>query len=369
MNRLILKTWVGGFYKSYAGFLFVFFLLFFGFIRGQEHLAIAQFLVHDTANLIYPVAVFLIYATLLVIYTRHFFLNPKNRFIGDMVYLSAIQRLKTIWRGVHWLLLPATVYGIFLVLVALISGVLASTLLIFIFFIMLNGSLTFYFNYMLIRPGEKVYGLTTGFSITFGRKWSLTAFLIKYIILYRSMPFILTKLLSMLNLWMFSILIPTVDYMERFLGIAIFTALLSNGLLPFEMFHFIFRKFGFLRNLPIRRSFLYLQIWIAMGVLLLPEIIFIYRNFMRYENPVFLTVHLISAGSILIFLFSSQLFFRIDQKNFTSSIFWILLFVVFYLLFDLPATILLIILLFSSYYLFYHYFYRHESIFTIQSDQ
>jgi hypothetical protein len=367
MDRLIIKTWVCGFYKTYAGFLFVLFLLFFGFIRGQEHLAIAQFLVYDTANLIYPAAVFLIYAALLVFYTRHFFLNPRNRFLSDLVYLSANQRLKTLWRGVHWLLLPATIYGIFLLVIAILTGMLTSIILVLIFFIILNVTLTCLFDRMLIRPGEKIYGFTSGFSFSLGGKWSFSTFLIKHLILCRSLPFIMTKLLSMLNLFFFSILIPTVDYLDRFLGIAIFTAILSNGLLPYEMFHFSLRKMTFLRNLPIGRSFIFLQIWMTMGVLLLPEIFYIYRNFMNYVKLDFLTIHLLAAVSLLIFLFSSQLVFRLDQKNFTSSILGILLFIVFYLLFDLPATFLLILLLFSSYYLFYHYFYRYESEYKMQS--
>ncbi len=367
MKRLILKTWVGGFYKTYAGFLFVLFLLIFGFIRGQEHLAIAQFLVHDITNLIYPAGVFIMYAALLIFYSRHFFLNPKNRFLSDLVYLSAIQRSKTIGQGVLWLLLPATFYGIFLLIIAILAGMLTSIMLVLIFFIILNVTLICLFDRMLIRPGEKIYIFASRFSFSLGGKWSFSTFLIKHLILYRSLPFIMTKLLSMLNLFLFSILIPTVDYLDRFLGIAIFTAILSNGLLPYEMFHFSFRRLSFFRNLPIKRSFLYLQIWMTMGVFLLPEIFFIYRNYVKYVKLDFLTIHLLAAVSVLIFLFSSQLVYRLDQKNFTSSIMGILLFIVFYLLFDLPATFLLILLLFSSYFLFYHYFYRYESEYKIQS--
>ena len=368
-NRLIIKTWVWGFYKTYAGFLFVLFLLFFGFIRGQEHLSIAQFLVGDIKNLIYPLGVFLLYAVLPVFFSWHFFQNSKNRFLGDLVCLRGLTRYRIIWKEVQRLLLPATLYGLFLVGVAVFSRRPATAVVLILFFIGLHAALTLLFDHMLIHPSEKVYGLKADFSFRLGGKWSFTAFLIKYLVLSRSLSFILTKILAIFNLLIFSLLIPTVDYLERFLGIAIFMAVLSNGLLPYEMFHFSFRKFGFLRNLPIRRSILYLQIWITLLVLLLPEIIFIYRNFLEYLPPFFLTTSFLAALSLLVLFFSGQLVFSPDQSYYTSGIFWTLLFIIFYLLFDLPVTILLIILLFSSYYLFYHYFYRHESIFTIQSDR
>jgi len=368
MNRMLLKTWVWGFYKTYAGFLFLLFLLLFGFIRGQEHLAIARFLVGETSNLIYPLGIFVLYAALLVFYSRRFFQNPKNRCLCDLVHLSTLTRHKIIWQGVQVILLPVTGYSLFLVIIAILSGMTASTLVIVSFLIGLNAALTRLFDRMLIHPGEKVYGISARFSFKLGGKWSYTTFLIKYLVLSRSLSFILTKIFAFFNLIVFSLLIPTVDYRQRFLGFAIFTAVLSNGLLPYEMFHFSFRKFGIFRNLPIRRSFVYLNIWIALLVLLLPEIIFIYRNFLEYLSPLFLTTALLAALSLLVFFFSGQLVFDPDQRYFISGIFWTLLFVIFYFLYDLSPVFLLILFFFPSYYQFYHYFYRFESVYKTQSE-
>jgi len=156
MNRMLFKTWIWGFYKTYAGFLFLLFLLLFGFIRGQEHLAIARFLVGDTSNLVYPMGVFVLYGALLLFFSRRFFRNPKNRFLGDLVYLPGFPRYRIIWKGVQGLLLPATLYGLFLVIVAVLSWMPASALVILVFFMGLGVILTWLFGQMLIHPGEKV---------------------------------------------------------------------------------------------------------------------------------------------------------------------------------------------------------------------
>ena len=368
MSRLIFKTWVWGFYRTYAGFLFILFLLFFGFLKGEEQLAIAQFLVADIKNLIYPALAVGLYGILLSFYSHHFLNNPKNRFLCDLIYLPGFQRLKFLLKGIHWLLFPATLYGIFLFLVALFTGSPMSAFLVFIFFIILKITMTLYFDRLIIRPGETVYGYAWSLSYSLGGKWSFTGFLIKHLILDRSLPLILTKLLSFLNIYVFSILIPTVDYLDRFLGIALFVAVLSNSLLPYEIFHFSFRRMTFLRNLPLRRSFIYLQIWVTTLILLLPEIIYIYRNFMKLINPIILTIDLVAALSLLVFLFSSQLIFNIDQRRFINTVFGILICIVFYLLFDLPVTILFIVLLSSSFFFFYSYFYHYEPEYESQAD-
>jgi hypothetical protein len=112
----------------------------------------------------------------------------------------------------------------------------------------------------------------------------------------------------------------------------------------------------------------YLNIWIALLVLLLPEIIFIYRNFLEYLSPFFLATALLAALSLLVFFFSGQLVFSPDQRYFISGIFWTLLFIIFYFLYDLSPVFLLILFFFPSYYLFYHYFYRFESVYKTQSE-
>lgn len=368
MNRIIFKTWVFGFYKIYAGFLFVLFLFFFGFLKGQEHLAIAQFLIYDIKNLIYPALANVLYGILLLFYGEHFLLNPKNRFLSDLIYLPGQKRLKLIWLGIHWLLLPVTIYDIFLFLVALLSGRMISAFLVFIFFIFLSMVLAFLFNRRLLRPVEKIYGFKWKISVILGGKWSITGFMIKHLILYRSFPFLLTKILTFLSLYLFTILIPTVDFLDRFLGIGVFVAVLSNGLIPYEMFHFSLRKMTLLRNLPIRRSLIFLQAWLTTLILLLPEIIYIFKNYLDFASPSFLIIHLLAAVSLLIFLFSCLLILSIDQEKFTIGIFLVMVIAVFYILFDLSVIFLLIIQLFTSYYLFYHYFYRYEPEYNLQNE-
>jgi hypothetical protein len=276
-------------------------------------------------------------------------------------------RLRSILLGIHWLLLPASLYGIFLLIVAIIYGKPVNALIIFIFFVFVKLSLVYFFNRRIIRPGEKLYGLVRDLNISRVGKWSLTGFLIIHLILKRTLAFFLTKLLSFLSLYVFLVLIPTVDYMDRFVGIAIFITVLSNSLIPYEMFHFFFRKMIFFRNLPIRRSFIYIQLWLTSLILLSPEVIFLFRNFMIFKGPVFLTIHVLAGFSLLFSLFGWLLIFDMDQKKFINLIFWVLVIIVFYLLFDLPAIILLIIFLVSSYSIYYLYFYRYEPVYEHQA--
>jgi hypothetical protein len=196
MDRIALKIWVWGFYRKYAGLLFVLFLLFFGFLKGREHIAIAQFLIQDIKNLIFPFGGMGIYGILISYHNHHFILNPKNRFIRDIIFLTRLNRLKWIGWGTLWLLFPVNLYGIFLLTVAVVSGKPISASLIFIYIILLSRILVSFFNRKIIRPGERIYGFSWRISVPRTGKWSLTVFVLRHLILHRGLFFLFTKLFS-----------------------------------------------------------------------------------------------------------------------------------------------------------------------------
>ncbi len=361
--KILIKTWVGSYYQTYSGLFFVLLLIIFGVFRGHDHLIIAHLLVGEISNFLYLLILLVPYGLVTGIFSNRFLKNRKNSFINELIHLSSAQRFFLLLICFVLLLLPVLLYMSFLVIVAILSGKILQGLIItsvsfsFIFLFILV------YNRQIVYPNEQSFGRRYFVYIPTQLNFFWLSIIIKHLILNRTFSVILTKILSFFLLLIVSIVISTIDNYHRFLAVAIFITVVSNAFISYEIHYFMNYKMAFFRSLPQPISKIWLNILIAMIIFVLPEIIYILKNYNEYVSIFSLIFFLLNGVSFLMICFVYLLKTGLDQKNFIIRFYFGFLFLIILILFDVPLVLLSIVFLILSYVIFKLYFYRYENVF------
>ena len=122
MNRFLIKSWVYPFYKTYAGFLFVIFLIAVGILRGEEHITLGFFFTSHIKNILYPLVIFVLYELLTIHFSIKWISNGKNRVIREVLFLNNNLRFRNLILVVFYLHIPVVIYTFFLIGISFVSG-------------------------------------------------------------------------------------------------------------------------------------------------------------------------------------------------------------------------------------------------------
>jgi hypothetical protein len=364
MMQFMIKAWVRSFFSFYSGLFFVMILILFGIFRGNEHLAIAHFIVSSPANLLYLVFLFLPNGLLLISFNSRFLMDKRNIFIFDLIHLPSFTRLLLILNMIFLTSVPVLVYMVFLFAVSLADGVPESGGIILIMSFLYILILALPVFYRLIHPVEKTFGSGLSIPVPGLLNNRLVVLVIKDLFLNRTISVLLTKSLSFLLLIVATIIISTVDEYARFLSISIFLTLMANAYLAWEMHSFIQYRLNFIRNLPVPVPVFWFHTFLITAFFILPEAIYIFRNFHAYFTLSGLITYIFLGIANLMLIHSLLLVRGFYRERFIPRLFWLLLGIFFMLLFDVPALLISVFLLILSFIIYKRYFYRFEQEFV-----
>jgi hypothetical protein len=364
VKSFLVKIWVKSFYRQYAGLFFVVLLILFGFMRGNEHLAIAQFLVGSFENLVYLVFLFLPYGLLLKSFNSRFLLSKENRVVFDLVQIPVISRFMLVAYVIILNTIPLLLYLGFLMVVAVTNGIPFRTLTLLSLALFLILILAIPVYYRLIFPDEKRYGSRFAVPLPTWIKYSFFLLSMKDLFLNRTISVFLSKVLSFMMLFITTIMIPTIDEYTRFISVAGYLTFTCNVFLAWEIHSFIQMKMSFIRNLPVRVSVFWVKSFLITVIFTLPEALFIFRNFHQFLSLAGLIAIVLNGISFLMLINALLLVPGFFHKGFISRLFWLVLVIVFLLLFDAPALLISVFLSGLSFLIYKHYFYRFEQEFT-----
>ena len=173
----------------------------------------------------------------------------------------------------------------------------------------------------------------------------------------------LSKLLSIGLLLMFILLIETIDNYDRFSAVILPLTFISNAFIAYGLFRFLNIELLVFRNLPLRPLIILLQVFVILFILCLPEIIIIYRNFFDIISIGNLSIHVLNALSILLFIYASLVYFNFDLQKFIIRLFWGSIILVLVLLFDFPPILMFILFSVSSVFIYSRGYYTFETVF------
>ena len=363
LDRFLTKTVVYPYFRYYAGLFFIILLIAVGFLKAQEHLALAYFFAESPINLLYPIIALTFLEMLALFFTKQQIHTPGNRFLQELNILNH----KTRYLRIFWLLIKLNTVSI--IYMAFIGAVMLLNLkmisLLFLLFIAIVKIILYSLlvNHWLKRPVESIFRPSYNWKFLYKTRIYILVFYVKHVFFEQKFNFILVKSLSLTWLMIWLYLIETVDFYDRFLGIGILISSAINLYFVFDLNLFLHEKLPWLKNLPVNRFGLYVEQILIYLVLILPETLFCLRNYEAYLPIAFILLQIIFSLSILILSHSLLMKKAMEFSSFIQKYSWFFVVLVFYHLFDLPLFLLAMVFLVWSYLLFHHSYYRVERIF------
>ena len=118
ISKVLVRVIAVEFYKQNAAFFGLILLVFFGFVRGEEHLAIGDFLVSYPSALFFLYGLWLSYLVKILLFTGPAVFRVENQFLSNFSLLPLPEKIYSLLVTSWLLFLPATVYGVFLIYLA-----------------------------------------------------------------------------------------------------------------------------------------------------------------------------------------------------------------------------------------------------------
>ncbi len=332
LNRVLVRE----FYRANAGLFFLVIGIGAGFMRSYEHIALAEFFSASPALMLIPILVWTIFMLNVVKFNRDILKRKENEFIFHVTLLPPAQKWIGLFVTLFYQLLPAILYGIFLMAFAIRNNVMATLLMIIASLIVLLFIGSFALSHGLHHPNqEKKVGVFTRYlNVSLTKPYPL--FFPEWVA--RREPLLLfgTKIFSSLILLGVTQLYKTDVYDLRLLGLGIVIAFSAQVVVVWESHRFDNFHFSLNRNLPLAFTQRLRYFLITLLILVIPELEMIIQNFPVGFNTWSLVASILFALSIPVFYYGLLYAKDRDQEKFMPLVFffsicWILL-----ILFKIP---------------------------------
>jgi hypothetical protein len=337
---ILQRVLVREFYRANAGLFFLVIGIGAGFMRSNEHIALAEFFSASPTLMLVPILVWTIY-TLNVMKFNHDILKRKeNEFIFHITLLPPLQKWFGLLVTLLYQLLPAILYGMFLMVFAIKNDFIATLLVIIasLFLLIFIGS--FALSYALHNPNqEKKIGVLTKFlNVSFTKPYPL--FFPEWIARREPLMLFGTKIFSCLILLGVTQLYKTDVYDLRLLGLGIVIAFSAQVVLVCEIHRFDNFHFTLNRNLPIPFVQRLLYFFCTLLVLIIPELGMIVKNYPAEFDMWSLISSITFALSIPIFFYGLLYSKDRDQEKFMPFVFFFAISWILLVLFKIPLWVI-----------------------------
>ncbi len=369
LSKVFLRVFVAEYYRVNAGFFLVVIGICFGFLRDVEHRALAEAFVSSTFLLLIPFTVWLIYSLKVITFNNILLTKHENNFLFQTSALPRFLLIRHISTIVFLQMIPALLYGLFLILTALKSQAILSLAFILLALIILPMLITWRTVNAILNPDtgskvsalkNKIDGWITKPFIWFYPEW-----------IFRQQPLLVigTKVFSCLIIIGISHFYLFDTYDERFMAMGGVLAFSSNLVLVFYYQRFENFHFAFFRGLPfslMKRGAYFL---ITLFILSLFEFIILLRYFPEQLHFIYFLLLILLALSIYAigyaYLFTKDITLELFiQKVGIAAFSWIVL-----ILFKVPLLVFIAVHFFIAYIVYRKNFYTFEFNSEIGSDK
>jgi len=359
VSNIIQRGLVVEFYKQNAAFFGLILLVFFGFIKSSEHIAIGSFLVNNPESLLFVYALWMAYAVKVVLFLLPAINRPENQFLANYFLLNPFTKYMVSWTSVLVLLIPVIMYGVFLMSLSAMQGHVLPIFSILACLFMLITILALLVNNQLNRlPHEKkIFQFRPFKKITIAPEFFFISFLIRNEIVL----LILTKIYGALLIIGSSALYQTDDFDLRLLTTGVLLAAVGNVAILHKYVWFQYQPMAFSLNLPIAFFKIVVRQIITFFILLLPEFMVLLRHY-PLEPGIYDVFGLLFFPVGLCYLMYGWMIWKnTTLSDFIIVVFWLIVLSTFFILFSVHPAILGIFTLVLSVIITYfrHYQYEH----------
>lgn len=356
------KVFVREFYRANATFFLLVIGLAGGFMRSQDHIALAEFQVSSPFLLLIAVSVWVLYVFKITTFNSKLLKRSENEFVFYAAILPLRQHF-TLLLGVLTLqLVPVFAYALFLIVTAAKHGLYQSIVLVVLACAVLLLASTVHLFWSLRHPHRerKTSALERYIHKRVTKPYPL--FFPEWILRRAPLLLIGTKIFAALLLFGVAQLYKYDTYDARLMGMAVVLAFSANVNLVWEMHRFDNVHFGINRNLPISLSTRLRYFLLTLFLLTLPEAGLLLNHFSATVAWQHILLALLAGWSICLF-FYTWLFKNVkEQDQLMSVVFFTCMGLVVLVLFGMPVWLLIAVTTGASLYGWKKYYYAYERL-------
>ena len=348
------------FYKQNAAFFGLMFLILFGFVKSQEHIAIGSFLVANPLLLFFLYALWFGYGIKLILFIITSLNHRENQFLEAFYLLPPKIKISAVVLASMMLLVPVIGYSVFLIILSVPRSFYLSILSILISLFILH----FLVAIMLMK---KLHGLPHEKKFIEVRLLNKLAkpsyvFFIEHLVRNDPVLLVLSKIYTCSMIIGTSALYSTDQFDLRLFNEGILLAQVGNAAILHKYIRFYYLELRIIANLPERFITSSLKHLSTFLLLLIPEIIIILRYYPVEAHffDVFGTE--VFGLSAVLLIYGMLIIKQMELSELITRIFWLIVIVTFLILFSVHPLILATLFIFISANIMYFRRYKFEFV-------
>ena len=336
--KVLYKCLIVQFYSQNAAFFGLLFLVFFGFIKSSEHIAIGSFLVANPSTLSFLYLLWIAYGIKVILFVNPAINKKENHFLDVFTLLPLKSKINATFAISSGLLLPIFGYALFLVGIAYAQGfywTIASVLPAMVVLVSVL-SLVLLKNLNSL-PIEKEFIQLRFLNKIAKPSW---LFFIEYLLRKDIILLLLSKVYSCLVIIGASALYSTDQFDLRVITTGVLLSFVGNTAILHKYVWFVYQKMKFSHNLPQSYYKVLVDQFLTFLIMLIPEIVVILRYYPIEPRLLDITGILIYGLSINLLIYSLLLLKQLELSDFIIKVFWLIVLSTFLILFSIHPLIL-----------------------------
>lgn len=361
-NIIAQRVFVREYYRQNASFFLLVIGLAGGFMRSHDHIALAEFFVSSPLLLLIPFAIWTLYILKVTAFNTEALRRSENEFLFTFALLKHSEQWTAAFLTVFNQAAPATLYGIFLIAIAIKHQVILSVGLVVLMLLVLMILATMKLYYMLNHPDQerKVNKFKRLLDRTFSKPYPI--FFPEWILRRQPLMLVGSKIFSGALLLAVIYLYGTDTYDHRLLAMGIVIAASAQVPLLLELHQFENFHFSLVRQLPLSffKRFLYTLTTILL--LTLVEVGLLITYFPTSLPAGVLLQSILFFVSMLVFQQGLLYAKTRTQEQLMSRVFILAMVLIVLVLFKIPLIVFTAIHLLAGIFIWHRNYYRFEYI-------
>ena len=351
IHKVLNRCLVVEFYKQNAAFFGLLLLIFFGFIKSSEHLAIGAFIVSNPSALLILFVLWIIYLVKVLFFIIPAIQLRQNRFLEVFLLFPRSKQIISAMLSAALLLLPILLYAVFLFSLSIGGSYWASTLLLATLAMTVTATLCS----VLIVKLRQMRKEASYFHIRFLNELTKPYYLffIEHLMRNDIVLLLLSKLYSCAMIIGTAVLYKTDTFDIRLMTTGVLLALVGNVAILHKYVWFHFHKMAFTRNLPFSLLRMSLHQWLIIALLILPELLLMLRHYPLAFNVFDILGLLLFGFGVAALTYAMLIIEQKDLSRAIVSLFWLITVGTIIILFSVHPLILAIIAILISFAIMY----------------
>jgi len=335
MNRILYLTIVKEYYRQNAIFIFTVMMFAFGFLRGNEHLAIINQALHSPFILSCIFLLWVLYAVKVTFFSLRFLSLKSSEFLYHIRLFPPRKRILAFMNLQFSLVQLTFTYALLMMGKGIVERTWWAILAILLvnFAMVVAGALVY--EYRIRRPNSRQDVTRSYLSLNFTTPQFL--FYPRYLLTRQTVLLFITKSFTAFVLMGVCYLYPTDAYDIRLISLGCLLAAFSQSVILQHLHFFERMHFDIYKNLPVTSLRWFRNYLLTVAVILLPEAVVLARNFPAGLTLADGLMQFFFLISVTLILLHYQIFVAGNNESGFQAVFFSGLTLAILIMFKIPA--------------------------------